>query len=151
MLISYQLAVTDMPPRLIGTDDSILYGELISGFAQSLGGHCQQSFSCGGSSLSQTSGVEVGRSRLTSRSSSLVRCHVSITLTQMHPFQLYTQLFGHQLGLSSQHALTKVALSGVSSDRAITANGDPGIEFRRIDVRRMSIEWTLRMGQRSGD
>src|ERR1700734_350966 len=76
---------------------------------------------------SETLRIKVGRSRLTSGCCSLVRADSCIALDQLYARDRYAQFFRDQLGLRGKHALSKIALSRVSSNRPVRADRQPGI------------------------
>ena len=70
-----------------------------------------------------------------------------VALNQFYAGDRDAQLLRDQLGLSGKDALPEVALSGVRGDGAVGADGQPGIELLRIDVRGMRVELPLAVGR----
>jgi hypothetical protein len=147
VLAPKQICVAD-PGAGVRSDHAVRYFELVNWGVKALGSHVQQGLAGSGTSLGKTFVIKIRRRGLAARSGSLVGRNGGVTLNQMHAVESDAEFLGHQLGLDRVHALAKVAFSGVGRNEAIGSDGDPGIQLIRIQVRHVSIEWTLCSGER---
>src|SRR5580704_12827974 len=106
-------------------NDAFGHREVISRHPKFLRCHIQERFARGCCRLTEILRIEVGRRRLTSRSSALVRRNRSVALNQLYASEWHAQFFCDELGLCSEHTLSKVALSRVSLHGSVGRHCDP--------------------------
>src|SRR5580704_5779073 len=106
-------------------DDAFAHGEVIGRHAKLSRSDIQESFARGGCGLAKILRVEVGRRRLASRSGALVRRDRSVALNQLYAPEWDAEFFCDELGLCSEHTLSKVALSRVSLHGSVGRHCDP--------------------------
>src|SRR5580704_2303056 len=112
-LISNQFRVRRAASAL-SCDDALGYREVIDRHPKFLRCHIQERFARRCCRLTEILRIEVGRRRLTSRSGALVRRNRGVALNQLYASKCHAQFFCDELGLRSEHTLSKITLSRVS-------------------------------------
>src|SRR5580704_19657708 len=112
-LISNQLCISRAASAL-SCDHALGHRELTGRHPKSLPCHIQERFARRCRRLTEILRIEVGRRRLTSRRGALVRRNRGVALNQLYASKCHAQFFCDELGLRSEHTLSKITLSRVS-------------------------------------